>query len=103
MQLTKQDVEKLAELSRLKLSDAESDRYQKTLGDILVHVDRLQGYMEGKEAAIDRDVLTAVSDLRADEPTVAKTGNEQAELLQSARAVRDTLIIVPGVFDRSEK
>ena len=88
MQLTKQDVEKLAELSRLKLSEEESNRYQKTLGDILVHVDRLQGYMQGKTASIDRDAITDVADLRADVAGKPCTPEERDELLRSARLVR---------------
>ena len=103
MQLTKQDVEKLAELSRLKLSEEESNRYQKTLGDILVHVDRLQGYMQGKTASIDRDAITDVADLRADVAGKPCTPEERDELLRSARLVRDNLVVVPGVFDRTER
>ena len=103
MELSKQDIAKLAELSRLNLSEEESDRYQKTLGDILVHVDRLQEYMEGKSVRMDRDVLGNRAELRSDESAKPCTTQKRDALLKSARDVKDNLVVVPGVFDRSEK
>ena len=96
MELLKTDVSKLAELARLKLTDAEVDRYQKNLGAILVHVDRLQIYMKGKDVVVDRRVVSDPAELRADEPKPADANRD--EFLASARAVKDGRIEVPGVF-----
>ncbi len=44
MQITKQDVEKVAKLARLTLSDSERDAFAKQLSQILTHVEKLNQY-----------------------------------------------------------
>lgn len=98
MELSKDDVQKLAALARLRLTDEESVKYQAELGDILVHVERLGQYMQGKTVELDRDVVTDASDLRPDTPIAPKTQSERQLLLDAAREVRDNQIVVPAVF-----
>jgi aspartyl-tRNA(Asn)/glutamyl-tRNA(Gln) amidotransferase subunit C len=40
--ITKQDIEKLAELARLKLTEAEAEKMQTDIGSILLYVDQLK-------------------------------------------------------------
>jgi aspartyl-tRNA(Asn)/glutamyl-tRNA(Gln) amidotransferase subunit C len=42
MAITKKDVEYIANLSRLEITEEEKDQYAKQLSDILEHVNRLQ-------------------------------------------------------------
>ena len=47
MTITTQDIEKLASLSRLKLTEEEKAKYAKEIGDILKYVDQIQEVTEG--------------------------------------------------------
>ncbi len=98
MELSKDTVTKLASLARLKLTDSETERYAQTLGAILGHVDRLQGYMKGKDVVVDRRVVTDPAELRADQPNPSDASRD--ELLASARAVKNGRVVVPGVFEK---
>jgi len=40
--ITKQDIEKLAELARLKLTEVEAEKMQSDIGSILAYVDQLK-------------------------------------------------------------
>lgn len=101
MELSKDAVAKLASLARLKLTDVETDRYAATLGAILAHVERIQGYMKGKDVVVDRRVVTDPAELRADQPNPSDA--KRKEILASARAVKDHRIVVPGVFKNASK
>ena len=44
MEITKQDVEKVAKLARLAINDAEKDMFVRQLSQILTHVEKLNQY-----------------------------------------------------------
>jgi len=49
MTITQADIQKLASLSRLKLTDEETDQYAKDLNGILKYVDQIQEVTEGAD------------------------------------------------------
>ena len=62
MTITQADIQKLASLSRLKLTDKETDQYAKDLTGILKYVDQIQEVTEGA------DTTTASAKNPADMP-----------------------------------
>ena len=44
MEITKQEVEKVAKLARLQVTEAEKDAFTKQLSQILTHVEKLKQY-----------------------------------------------------------
>lgn len=49
MTITKEEIQKLASLSRLKLTDEETEQYAKDLSGILKYVDQIQEVTEGAD------------------------------------------------------
>lgn len=95
MPLDRTDVEKIAHLARLAVSDDEKDHYAADLSKILDLVEQL--------SAVDTDAVTPMAHplhmtqrLRVDEPTEA----DQRELFQQvAPATEDGLYLVPKVIE----
>lgn len=84
--ITKDDVLKIAQLSRLKLTDDEVVKYQKELEAILHYVEKLQAAdTEGLLPTYQVTGLTNV--LRADE--VIDYGTTKASLLKNAPSAED--------------
>lgn len=103
MELSTAEITKLASLARLTLTADETARYQRDLGAILAHVERLQGYIAGKDVVVDRRVVTDMAELRADEPGQPCTPEQRDELLARTRGVRDHKVVVPGVFEQGKR
>ncbi len=81
--LSKEDVLKLAQLSRLHLSDDEVERYQKEIEAILGYVEQLQGLdLSDVEPTVQVTGLKNV--MRSDE--VKDYGASSAKLLKNAPA-----------------
>lgn len=90
MKLTKEEVLKLAKLSRLKLTDDEVERYQSELSAILEYVNQLEkADVDGLEPTYQVTGLTNV--FREDEPT---TQTKQPELLKNVPKKEGTHIKV---------
>ena len=89
--LTKEDVLKLARLSRLHLSEEEVVRFQKEIESILGYVEQLQNFdLDGLEPT--SQVTGLVNVLRED---VEKDyGVSQEELLKNAPSIHDAHIKV---------
>jgi len=95
MSLDRTDVEKIAHLARLAISDEEKDRYADDLSKILDLVAQMN--------AVDTDNVTPLAHplrmaqrLRADEPSEP----DQRELFQSiAPATEEGLYLVPKVIE----
>ncbi len=51
MTITSSDVQKLADLSRVKLKEGEGERYAKEIGNILKYVDQIQEVTEGADTS----------------------------------------------------
>lgn len=65
MEVTKQDVEKVAKLARLEVSDAEKEAFAKQLSQILTHVGKLNQY-DTKGIAPTASVMGQVNVFRED-------------------------------------
>jgi aspartyl-tRNA(Asn)/glutamyl-tRNA(Gln) amidotransferase subunit C len=95
MSLDRSDVEKIARLARLAISEEEKGRYAQDLSSILHLVEQMN--------AVDTDRVTPmahplhmVQRLRADDPTE----RDQRELFQRlAPATEDGLFLVPKVIE----
>ena len=94
MKLSKQEVEKIAQLSRLELTEAEKDQYAAQLSDVLDYFEKL------KEVNTDNVEITAqVTGLenvyRADEIDQC---DYQQDLIKQAAENEDDLIKTKSVF-----
>ena len=95
MTLTLQEVEHIALLARLELTQEEKERYQQQLSDILDHVAQLQ--------ALDTSQIQAVSVVQ---PPMARLRDDEAlpglsteQVLQNAPAAEKDQFRVPPVLD----
>ncbi|MDD5251654.1 MAG: Asp-tRNA(Asn)/Glu-tRNA(Gln) amidotransferase subunit GatC [Patescibacteria group bacterium] len=96
MSLTKQQVEHIANLARLELSEEEKARFEKQLSGILDYVSQLsQVATEGVEPL--SHVSPVVNAWRADE-VVACTADERERLLEAFPERDGDLLKVKAVF-----
>ena len=95
MKLTLEEVEHIAELARLQLTEAEKSRYREQLSDILDYAARLQT-LDTSGIPPTSSVLPERSVLRSDEP---RPGLSLVELLRNAPAVDKNQFRVPPVLD----
>lgn len=95
MALTIEEVEHIAELARLKLSDDEKKRYREQLSAILDYAGRLQ-QLNTADIPPTSSVLPERSVLRPDEP---RPGLTPEELLQNAPEAEDDQFRVPPVLE----
>ena len=97
MTLTEEQVEYIAELARLKLTDEEIPRYRQQLSSILDYFEQLQR-VDTSEIPPTSAVLSASSKLRADEPQIGFTSDA---FKHNAPDFHDGQIRIPPVFDRT--
>lgn len=90
------DIEKLAELSRLTLSEKEAEQYRDELGNILEYVSHVQGVSEEAPALTPDDVATANVMREDGEPHEAGVYTET--LLQEAPDTKDGYIKVKKIL-----
>ena len=95
MPLTLQEVEHIAKLARLDLTDAEKNRYREQLSAILDHVARLQE-LDTESIPPMASVFAGDSHLRADDP---RPGLAPEELLKPAADTAQGQFKVPPVFE----
>lgn len=95
MSLTVEEVEHIAELARLKLTEEEKDRYRLQLSAILDYAARLQA-LDTSGIPPTSSVLPLRSVLRPDQ---ARPGLTLKELLQNAPQVEGGQFRVPPVLD----
>lgn len=93
--LTREDVLKLARLSRLHLTDAEAEKFQGEIEAILGYVEQLQD-TDLKDVKPTNQVTGLENVMRADE--VKDYGVSPSELLKNAPATQDNLIKVRRVL-----
>lgn len=95
MAVTRKDIEKLAELARLQISEATIDEVTTRLGNVLELVDQLQAAdTQGIEPMAHP--LDATQRLRADEVTET---NQREAYQAIAPATENGLYLVPKVID----
>ncbi len=95
MKLTLEEVEHIAELARLMLSDEEKARYGEQLSDILAYAVRLQT-VDTSGISPTSSVLPARSILRPDEP---RPGLSLQDALSNAPDTEKNQFRVPPVLE----
>src|SRR5512133_3077181 len=97
MSLTKEEVEHIAELARLELTEEEKDRFREQLSAILDYAARLQA-LDTSHIPPTSTVLAKSTRLRPDVPAQGLT---TAEVLSNAPRAEQKQFRVPPVMDDS--
>jgi aspartyl-tRNA(Asn)/glutamyl-tRNA(Gln) amidotransferase subunit C len=95
MALTREQVQHIANLARLELSDEELERYRQQLSAILDYFEQLQT-IDTEKIPPTTGISAVEANLRADEP---QTSLDVEELLQNAPKQEARQFKVPPVFD----
>lgn len=95
MTLTRQEVERIAALARLELTDEEKERYREQLSAILDYVDQLQE-LDTSKIEPTSSVLPRRSRLREDRP---ERGLPADEVLDNAPDREQNQFRVPPVLE----
>ncbi len=95
MSLTKEEVEHIAALARLELSEEEKERYREQLSEILDYAARLQA-LETSHIPPTSTVLAGRAALRADVPS---QGLSTDEALRNAPRAAQKQFRVPPVLE----
>jgi len=95
MPLSLQEVEHIAKLARLQLTDAQKTRYRGQLEAILDHIAKLQE-LDTENVPPTASVSVAQMPLRADEP---RPGLSKDDLLKNAPQQEDGQFQIPPVFE----
>ncbi|MHB8618584.1 MAG: Asp-tRNA(Asn)/Glu-tRNA(Gln) amidotransferase subunit GatC [Chloroflexota bacterium] len=95
MALTRGEMDHLALLARLGLTDDEKDRMAGQLGHILAHMERLNR-LDTSQVAPSAQVIEVTTVLRADE---AGPSLDRARVLANAPRVEEPFLRVPPVFE----
>jgi aspartyl-tRNA(Asn)/glutamyl-tRNA(Gln) amidotransferase subunit C len=95
MPLSIKDVEHIALLARLHLSEEEKELYREQLSNILDHISKLQE-LDTHDVPPMSSVVVPHSRLREDVPGLAM---QRADLLRNAPEVADDQFRVPPVLD----
>ena len=95
MSLTLKEVEHIALLARLELTDAEKQRYQQQLSHILEHVAQLQK-LDTSQTEPAPAALPKGARLREDEP---KPGLTASQVLENAPSTKKKQFRVPPVME----
>ena len=95
MSLSLQEVEHIAKLARLELTDEQKTRYREQLEAILDHVARLQE-LDTQDVPPTASVSVGQMPLRADE---SRPGLSKDELLKNAPKQDDDQFKIPPVFE----
>ena len=93
--LSKKEVQKIAKLARLELTDKEIATYSDQLSDILAYVDQLQE-VDTKNVEITSQVTGLSNVMREDE---VRGCDNPEELVELAPEYKDNLIKVKAVFN----
>ena len=94
MKLSKQEVEKIAKLSRLELTDEEKERFTQQLSAVLDYFEKLKG-VNTDNVEITAQVTGLENVYRDDE---VKQCNFQKDLVNQAAEHEDNLIKTKSVF-----
>jgi aspartyl-tRNA(Asn)/glutamyl-tRNA(Gln) amidotransferase subunit C len=95
MSISREDVAKVAKLSRLALSEQELQTYTEQLGKILHYVDKLNALDTSKV----EPMITAAASGNVFRPDVVRPGLSREDALKSAPAHDDEYFRVPPVIE----
>ena len=95
MKLSQQEVEHIAKLARLSLTNEEKEKYSNQLSNILEYMDKLQS-VDTENIEPTSQVTGLISVMREDE--IIESGIEK-ELVDSAPAHVDGYVSIPKIFE----
>lgn len=95
MKISKEDVEKVAELARLEFSQEETEKFTEQLGKILQYIEKLNELNTDKVEPTSH-VLDISTPLREDAVVKMLT---MEEVLQNAPESEDDFFVVPQVIE----
>lgn len=98
MELDKKEIEKLADLAKLELSESEIETYKNQLAGVLDYVNKineldLKSVKESLSGADDTSVGPRPDEVWASRP----------ETILSAHNRKDSLVVAPNVFDKNDE
>lgn len=93
--LSLEQVEHIAELAKLRLTDEEKERFRGQLSEILAYAERLQE-LDTEAIPPTATVLPLRTVLRPDEP---RPSMPREDILANAPAAQDGCFVVPAVLD----
>lgn len=97
MALTKKEIEHIALLARLGLTEEEKEKYTKQLSSILDYVEQLKEVdTEGVEPAAQ---VTGLENVMRDDAIAAWPKGEMTELVKMAPESEDNLVKTKSVFE----
>jgi aspartyl-tRNA(Asn)/glutamyl-tRNA(Gln) amidotransferase subunit C len=97
MEITKLEVEKVAKLARLELTDIEKAAFAKQLSQILTHVETLKQYdTTGVEPTATATVLGQVNVFR---PDIARPSLSVERAVANAPESADGFFVVPKIIE----
>lgn len=98
MKLNTQDIEHLADLSRLELTEAEITQFRDQLSSILEYEDKLR-QVDISDTNPANELTIRDHPVRLD---VAKPSDNAAEIIAQSPVHRNNFIVVPPVFPQSD-
>lgn len=93
--LSLEQVEHIAELAKLRLTDEEKERFREQLSDILAYAERLQA-LDTEAIPPTATVLPLRTVLR---PDVPQPSMPREDILANAPATQEGCFVVPAVLD----
>ena len=95
MKLRAEDIQKVASLSQLPISDSENEMYKDQLSEILDYIDKL-----GQAKTDDIETIFNVTGrLNILDEDIAKNSLSQEEAVLNASQKQDGLFVTKGVFE----
>lgn len=94
MTITKEEVQKIASLSKLKLSEHELERYGRELGNILSFVEKLNK-LDLKNIEPTSHAVSVTNVFRED---IAKLSTVNQKIFEQAPSAEDNLFKVPKII-----
>ncbi len=98
MAISKEEVKRVANLSKLKFSESELEVFTTQMGQIIEMVEQLEG-VDTEGVAFTSNVASEISVLRED---IVITSESREELLKNVPETKDGFIKVPAIMDNGE-
>lgn len=99
MNITKKEVEHIAELARIKLTEKEKDKMTKEMGAILGYIDKLKEVNTEGVAPIAH--ITGLADVFRNDDNPREPDSENIKrLMEQAPSEKDGYVKVKSVFDK---
>ena len=95
MEITKQEVEKVAKLARLELTDGEKAAFTKQLSQILTHVDTLKQY----DTTGVEPTATVLGQVNAFRPDIVRPSLSVDRAVGNAPESADGFFLVPKIIE----